>query len=51
MKPIQALQRYFGLKSFRNSQLEIIESIIKGENVLAVLPQVQVNQFAIKFLL
>ncbi len=38
MKPQQALQRYFGLKSFRNSQLEIIESIIKGENVLAVLP-------------
>ena len=38
MKPLQALQRYFGLKSFRNSQLEIIESIIKGENVLAVLP-------------
>ena len=38
MKPLQALQRYFGLKTFRNSQLEIIESIIEGENVLAVLP-------------
>jgi len=34
----QALQKYFGLNSFRQAQQEIIEAIIKGENVLAVLP-------------
>ncbi len=34
----QALQKYFGLKTFRNAQQEIIESIIDGNNVLAVLP-------------
>ncbi|MEO8398211.1 MAG: RecQ family ATP-dependent DNA helicase [Ignavibacteriaceae bacterium] len=38
MKPQQALVKFFKLKTFRNSQLEIIEEILKGENVLAVLP-------------
>jgi len=38
MSPIDALKKYFGHNSFRQSQEEIIDSIIKGENILAVLP-------------
>lgn len=38
MKILQALQKYFGFNSFRQAQQEIIEAIIKGKNVLAVLP-------------
>ena len=38
MSPIDALKKYFGHSSFRQSQQEIIEAIIKGENTLAVLP-------------
>ncbi len=34
----EALLKYFGYSSFRLSQEEIIEAIIKGEQVLAVLP-------------
>ncbi|HVO75659.1 MAG TPA: ATP-dependent DNA helicase RecQ, partial [Ignavibacteriaceae bacterium] len=34
----KALLKYFGFHSFRNAQLEIIEAIVKGKNVLAVLP-------------
>lgn len=36
--PHQALQKHFGLKEFRPSQLEIIEHIIAGSNTLATLP-------------
>ena len=38
MLPIQALEKYFGYKSFRLGQKEIIDAILKGNNVLAVLP-------------
>lgn len=38
MSPKEALKKYFGYDSFRQSQEEIIETILKGENVLAVLP-------------
>ena len=38
MLPLQALQKYFGYKSFRIGQKEIIDAILQGNNVLAVLP-------------
>lgn len=38
MKPLKAVEKYFGYKSFRPGQQEIIENILNGENVLAVLP-------------
>ncbi len=38
MKPIDALKKYFGHSNFRLGQEEIINAIINGENVLAVLP-------------
>ncbi len=36
--PIKILNEFFGYKNFRNGQLEIIEAVIKFNNVLAVLP-------------
>ncbi|MGE5432411.1 MAG: RecQ family ATP-dependent DNA helicase [Syntrophomonadaceae bacterium] len=38
MTPEDILLQYFGHSSFRPGQMEIISSILKGENVLAVLP-------------
>ncbi len=38
MNKLEALKKYFGYESFRSGQGEIIESILQGENVLAVLP-------------
>lgn len=38
MNSIDALNRYFGYTTFRSGQEAIIDSIIAGENVLAVLP-------------
>jgi ATP-dependent DNA helicase RecQ len=38
MLPLQALDKYFGYKSFRVGQKEIIDAILQGNNVLAVLP-------------
>ncbi|MCL5030263.1 MAG: RecQ family ATP-dependent DNA helicase [Bacteroidetes bacterium] len=38
LTPKEALSKYFGYNSFRHSQQEIIEAIINGDNVLAVLP-------------
>lgn len=38
MKPREALLKYFGHKNFRQNQEEIIKSILKGENAVAVLP-------------
>jgi ATP-dependent DNA helicase RecQ len=38
MTPKEALKKYFDHDSFRQSQQEIIDEIIKGENILAVLP-------------
>ncbi|MEE9449765.1 MAG: DEAD/DEAH box helicase, partial [Ignavibacteriaceae bacterium] len=33
-----ALKKYFGFEVFRNGQQEIIDAILDGKNVLAVLP-------------
>lgn len=38
MKPKQILQNLFGYETFRPGQEEIIDSIISGENVIAILP-------------
>ncbi len=38
MKPLDALKKYFDHSKFRPGQEEIINTIINGENVLAVLP-------------
>ncbi len=38
MTPQQTLLKYFGFKRFRKNQLEIIETILSGHNVIAVLP-------------
>ncbi|HSP87276.1 MAG TPA: DEAD/DEAH box helicase, partial [Ignavibacteriaceae bacterium] len=38
MDKLQALKKYFGFENWRNGQEEIIDSILNGENVLAVLP-------------
>ncbi len=38
MTPLQALRKYFKYDNYRLGQLEIIEDIIRGSNVLAVLP-------------
>ncbi len=38
MTPYQALNKYFGYSTFKPNQLEIINGILKGENILAVLP-------------
>ncbi|HCY77043.1 MAG TPA: hypothetical protein DHV28_14065 [Ignavibacteriales bacterium] len=38
MKPLEALNKYFNYDSFRLGQLEIVEEILSGNNVLAVLP-------------
>ncbi len=38
MNPLEVLKKYFGYNSFRQNQLEIIEAIMQGENILAVLP-------------
>jgi ATP-dependent DNA helicase RecQ len=38
MSPTEALKKYFTFDKFRPPQEEIIEAILKGENVLAVLP-------------
>jgi ATP-dependent DNA helicase RecQ len=38
MSPIETLKKYFGYNSFRPGQSEIIDTIISGLNVLAVLP-------------
>lgn len=38
MKPVEILKKFYGYDAFRPGQEEIIEAILKGENVLAVLP-------------
>ncbi len=38
MEPKEALLKYFGYSSFRQNQLEIINAILEGENVLSILP-------------
>jgi ATP-dependent DNA helicase RecQ len=36
--PLKILQEFFGYDNFRNGQIEIIEAVLKFNNVLAVLP-------------
>jgi superfamily II DNA helicase RecQ len=36
--PLEALQRYFGHSSFRNGQEQVIQSILKGVDSIAVFP-------------
>ena len=38
MSPSEALKKYFSYDNFRSAQEEIITSILKGNNILAVLP-------------
>ncbi len=38
MIPLQVLTQFFGFNEFRSGQKEIIDAILAGENVLAVLP-------------
>ncbi len=38
MTPTQALNKYFGFSSFRIGQLDIINSILKHQDILAILP-------------
>jgi ATP-dependent DNA helicase RecQ len=38
MTPLEILQSYFGHSNFRQGQLEIINSIINGDDTLAILP-------------
>lgn len=38
MRPIDILERYFGYDDFRDSQQEIIDAIIDGRDVLALMP-------------
>ena len=37
-KPIDILEKYFGYKSFRKKQEEIINSIISKKDVIAIMP-------------
>lgn len=38
MTPLQALQKYFGYNEFRNQQEAIIQHILNGKDVLALMP-------------
>ena len=38
MNPVEALKYYFHHDQFRHGQEEIITNIMKGENILAILP-------------
>ena len=38
LKPEEVLKKYFGYDSFRAGQQDIVESILKGQDVLAVMP-------------
>ena len=38
MKLEQTLQRYFGYTTFRPGQKEIIENLVNGKDVVAILP-------------
>ena len=37
-KSIEVLNKYYGYKAFREGQKEIIEEILKGKDVLAIMP-------------
>jgi len=36
--PLPALQRYFGHASFRPGQRDLVETVLKGRDLLAVMP-------------
>lgn len=38
MQPIEALKKYYGYHQFRSGQREIIEAILSGQDVVAILP-------------
>ncbi len=38
MTPLQALQKYFGYSAFRHQQADIIDNILNGNDVLALMP-------------
>ena len=38
MKPQDALKKYYGYDSFRPGQAEIIQALLDGRDVLAILP-------------
>lgn len=43
------LKHHYGYDTFRPGQQEVIEAILKGEDVLAVMPTGEGNLFAIRF--
>ncbi len=45
----ETLSHYFGYKSFRPGQEEIITKILNHQHTLGVLPPVAVNRYAIKY--
>lgn len=38
MTPLEALKRYFGYDSFRPGQADIVDALLAGQDVLAVMP-------------
>lgn len=45
----QTLSHYFGYKSFRPGQKEIIERVLNHHHTLGVLPTGGVNRYVIKY--
>ena len=48
-RALQLLQTYFGYTSFRPAQEAPVESLLKNEDVVAIMPTGQVNRYAFKF--
>lgn len=48
-KALKILQEYYGYSQFKPGQKEIIEKIMEGQDVLGIMPKVQVNPCASKF--
>ncbi len=38
MKPLEALEKYFGFKSFRGQQKQIVQHVLAGEHALVIMP-------------
>ena len=49
-KILNILQKYYGYKSFRRGQEDIINSILQGQDVLAIMPTGGGSRFVTKFL-
>ena len=45
-RALQLLQTYFGYTSFRSAQEAPVESLLKNEDVVAIMPTGQVNRYA-----